>query len=80
MLVSHMFQNLLIYSPPSFIAFKFLNAIDPSFNKYISFSVVIFVHRLTNTQNYLEIQTKKQLVSLLCPEANTWQPPYDSTE
>ena len=80
MLVSHMFQNLLIYSPPSFIAFKFLNAIDPSFNKYISFSVVIFVHRLTNTQNYLEIQTNKQLVSLLCPEANTWQPPYDSTE
>lgn len=80
MLVSHMFQNLLIYSPPSFIAFKFLNAIDPSFNKYISFSVVIFVHRLTNTQNYLEKQTNKQLVSLLCPEANTWQPPYDSTE
>lgn len=60
MLVSHMFQNLLIYSPPSFIAFKFLNAIDPSFNKYISFSVVIFVHRLTNTQNYLEKQTNKQ--------------------
>lgn len=80
MLVSHMFQNLLIYSPPSFIAFKFLNAIDPSFNKYISFSVVIFVHRLTNTQNYLEKQTNKQLVSLLCPEANTWQPPYDSSE
>ena len=80
MLVSHMFQNVLIYSPPSFIAFKFLNAIDPSFNKYISFSVVIFVHRLTNTQNYLEKQTNKQLVSLLCPEANTWQPPYDSTE
>ena len=80
MLVSHMFQNLLIFSPPSFIAFKFLNAIDPSFNKYISFSVVIFVHRLTNTQNYLEKQTNKQLVSLLCPEANTWQPPYDSTE
>ena len=60
MLVSHMFQNLLIYSPPSFIAFKFLNAIDPSFNKHISFSVVIFVHRLTNTQNYLEKQTNKQ--------------------
>lgn len=63
MLVSHMFQNLLIYSPPSFIAFKFLNAIDPSFNKYISFSVVIFVHRLTNTQNYLEKQTNKQTTS-----------------
>jgi len=45
MTLSHMFQNLLIYSPPSFIAFKFLNAIDPSFNKDISFSLVIFVHR-----------------------------------
>ena len=57
MTLGHMFQNLLIYSPPSFIAFKFLNAIDSSFNKDISFSLVIFVHRLTNTQNYIEKQT-----------------------